>query len=203
MLKTLKTQSKKKIILAIKIKNFIKHQLWQHFIVVAFVCFCGWLFAKPFESLMFCISHSVIRPRFEKQYHCPTTALCLITTLVIAWFGISYLLPIGVSLLSSIPTGFAISYFGYVMQDRTDILKSLKQLKETLNQKPNFHTDTCTETELVARCKELGMNEHDINIAIELFIKKTKQSKVADMLCIEEKSVQQRKRRLKQKLNKH
>lgn len=76
-----------------------------------------------------------------------------------------------------------------------------ERLKSQLEKKKDFSTDTCTEDELLARCKELRFSEENTNLAVEFFIKKTKQSDIADKLCIEEKSVQTRKRRLKQKLN--
>lgn len=79
--------------------------------------------------------------------------------------------------------------------------KTFKPVKVIQKAKRKFHTDTCTREELIKRCKEKNLSEENINIAIEFFINKTKQSKLAEMLSIEEKSVQQRKRRLKQKLN--
>lgn len=73
-------------------------------------------------------------------------------------------------------------------------------LKELTKPKP-FSVDTCTENELIARCKELRLSEENTNLAVEFFIKKTKQSIIANKLCIDEKSVQRKKTRLKAKLN--
>ena len=65
-----------------------------------------------------------------------------------------------------------------------------------------FDVDYCTEDELIARCKQFKMSRDAIELAINFFIYRTKQSILADQLCIEEKSVQQQKRRWRKRLNK-
>lgn len=108
------------------LQKFFTEQLWQHLLVVAFVSFCAWLFDKPFEAVMFCVAHYFIRKTFEKQYHCGTTAICLTMTLTIAFFGIASILPVAISLLSTIPMCWFISWIGYIAQDRIDLLKQRK-----------------------------------------------------------------------------
>lgn len=126
MLQTLKKQSKKKILNKVKLKNFIKKQLGQYLLVVAFVSFCAWIFYKPCEAVMFCIAHIVVRRHFDKQYHCGTTSMCTSLTLTIAFFGIATILPVAISLLSTIPICCFISWVGYIAQDRIDLLKKHK-----------------------------------------------------------------------------
>lgn len=126
MLQTLKKQSKKKILNKVKLKNFIKKQLGQYLLVIAFVSFCAWLFDKPFEAIMFCVAHIVVRRVFDKQYHCGTTSMCTSLTLTIAFFGIATILPVAISLLSTIPIACFISWIGYIAQDRIDLLKQRK-----------------------------------------------------------------------------
>jgi hypothetical protein len=196
-----KSKHKSKTDFLLKLEKFFVEQLWQLLIVVAFVFACAWMFSKYDEAVMFCISHIVIRQNFEKQYHCKTTGLCLITTLTIAFFGIASIMPIAVSLLSTIPICWFISWIGYIAQDRLDLILEHKRLKTELEKETKFNTDNCTESELIERCKELKFSEDKIHLAIAFFIDKTKQSEIADKLCIEEKSVQTSKRRLKQKLN--
>ena len=65
----------------------------------------------------------------------------------------------------------------------------------------SFDVDFCDEQDLILRCKELNFDDESTTLAIEFFIKKTKQSIIADRLCIDEKSVQRRKIRMKHKLN--
>lgn len=67
--------------------------------------------------------------------------------------------------------------------------------------KKPFNTDTCTEAELIDRCRELHFSDDNIQLAIEFFIRKTPQRVIADRLYIDEKSVTTRKKRMKIKLN--
>ena len=176
----------------LKIEKFIKEQLWQHVIVVSMIALFAFLLEKEIEAICFCVAHIVIRPKFEKQYHSIKTNVCLFITLSIAFFGILLCLPINTSLLFSVPLAFDVAWVGYIVQDRIDLL--------TPKEKP-FNTDTCTENELIARCKELHFSDENTALAIDFFIRKTKQSVIADQLCIDEKSVTTRKKRMKNKLN--
>lgn len=76
-----------------------------------------------------------------------------------------------------------------------------KRIIDALEFDNSFDVDFCTKEELLNRCAELNFNKENTELAIKFFIEKTKQSEIADELCIDEKSVQTRKRRLKQKLN--
>ena len=115
------------------LEKFIKEQLWQFTIVIAFVFMCAWLWDKYAEATMFCISHIVIRKRFDKQYHCGTTALCMFTTLSIAFMGITCTLPISISLLASIPVAFIICWIGYLAQYRIDLLEYSNSLEKQID----------------------------------------------------------------------
>lgn len=114
---------KNSIALKLKIEKFFVEQLWQMLIVFGFIFICAWLFDKYIEAILFCVSHTVIRMLFDKQYHCGTTALCMFTTFSVAFFGIMYTLPMTVSLLSTIPICWCISWVGYIAQDRLDLKK--------------------------------------------------------------------------------
>ena len=72
---------------------------------------------------------------------------------------------------------------------------------ERLTEPKLFDCETCNESELIERCDELHLSKDNKQLAIDFFIHKTKQSVIADQLCINEKSVQIRKKRLKEKLN--
>jgi hypothetical protein len=79
--------------------------------------------------------------------------------------------------------------------------KEYKKIINLLEFDKSFDVDLCTKEELINRCAELNFSKENTDLAIKFFIEKTKQSEIADELCIDEKSVQTRKRRLKQKLN--
>lgn len=84
------------------------------------------------------------------------------------------------------------------------IVEPYTELVEFYNQtvvKKPFSTDTCTESELIDRCRELHFSDDNIQLAIEFFIRKTPQRVIAERLSIDEKSVTTRKKRMKLKLN--
>lgn len=159
------------------------------------------IFGKWIEGVVFFFCHWFIREQFPKQYHHIVPAMCRLITSLIFFFGVSFILPLGLSLVSAIPINYFIGWVGFTKKQADYYELKYFRLKEKLEQKREFSTDNCTETELIARCNELRLSEETTKLAIEFFIKKTKQSELADKLCIEEKSVQTSKRRLKQKLN--
>lgn len=116
------------------LKRFFKEQLWQLLIVVAFLLISAFIFEKYIESVMFCIAHTVIRNKFNKQYHSNSVAICLCLTLGIAWVSIANTLPIGISIISTIPICFLVAYIGFIAQDRVDILIENRKLKKELDE---------------------------------------------------------------------
>ena len=138
-------------------------QLWQIAIVICSVAFFAWLFDKTAQAVMFCVAHLVIRNKFDKQYHCGTTALCLITTLSIAFFGIALVLPFSMSLLSAIPVCFVVCYAGYIAQDRIDLLQYRRFREE---QDRSIRVWGMPEAELRQLCQEHMLDSIDTEIVV-------------------------------------
>ena len=138
----------------LRIEKFFVYELWQHIIVISFISIFAWILNKPIEAVMFCITHLIIRPQFEKQYHCGTTALCLFTTLTIAMLGIYTTIPLSISLLSAIPVAIGVCWIGYIVQDRVDLKFKLK---------PNLKM--ISENEFISYCKLKGLDNYEIRIA--------------------------------------
>lgn len=159
----------------LKIEKFFTEQLWQLLLVVAFVTLCAWLFDKYIQAVMFCVAHIVIRQQFEKQYHCGKTAVCLFTTLTVAFFGIMTVLPIEMSILSTIPVCFFISWIGYIAQDRIDLICYNKEL---ISQQPKDKREC-----LVDKCRAIGYNELKTQMAIKFFVENEKPKDVWLWLC--------------------
>ena len=134
MKKLLNLTQKTKTKIKLKLEKFFKEQLWQHILVIAFVFVCAFITGKYIEAVLFCIAHTVIRMFFDKQYHAGTTFFCLMITFTVAFFGIAYSLPLSVSLLSTIPMCFFISWIGYICQDRVDQYIFCKILQDELDQ---------------------------------------------------------------------
>ena len=171
-------KSTKRIILRLKIEKFIKEQLWQHALVLSIIALFAWLFDKEIEAVCFCLAHFVLRPKMEKQYHKDTTRGCLMLTAAIIFFGILFSIPIGSTLLVSVPLAFFVSWVGYIVQDRIDLQLENKRLRDKAN-KP-FNPETATEAELVERCRRCGLSAENTALAVEFFIKKTPHKILAD-----------------------
>lgn len=170
---------------------------------VVAIFFPSLIFGKWIEGVIFFFCHWFIREQFQKQYHHIVPDMCRLITSVVFFFGVSFVLPLALSLVSAIPINYFIGWIGFTKKQADYYELKYFRLKEKLEQKREFSTDTCTESELINRCKELRLNEENTRLAIEFFIKKTKQSEIADSLCVEEHAVATRKLRLKKKLNKN
>ena len=181
----------------IKIKNTILAIITS--VVAIFVP--SLILDKWIEGIVFFFAHWFIREQFQKQYHSPTHAMCRLITSVVFFFGVSFILPFALSLFSAIPINYFIGWVGFTKKQADDFEIKYLRIKRELEKKSEFNTGTCTKDELIARCNQLHFSKDKTELAIEFFINKTKQSELADKLCVEEKSIQQNKRRLKQKLN--
>lgn len=200
MLKTLNKKSKRLLILKIRIKDFIKQQLWVYLIVFSSIALCSWLFNKWIEGIMFCIAHTAIRTAFDKQFHFNTTAYCLSLTLAIIWFAIPITLPLATSLLSSIPVAFLICFFGYLAQDRLDKAKKIKELRlhiqELLNKIMHKDIFAMTEDELYEHCRNKGLSEEDCKIAYFMIIERLKGKELYEAIGYSERQTKRKRKKI-------
>ena len=174
----------------------VKFRLFQvstYGIVFADIAVFAVLTGKYIETVALFISFVTLRYAFGKTYHSQSFWWCIFISCVIFAVAITFMPNKGVSILSCVAFGLIIDYLAYKYKDYDDLLRQ--------RNKP-FNVDTCTQAELISRCDEIHLSEENKKLAIEFFIKKTKHSELADLLCVDEKSITVRKRRLKQKLNK-
>ena len=169
---------------------------------VAAIFIPAMLLGKWFEGVIFFVCHWLIREQYPRQYHHIVPAICRTITGATFFFGVSFILPFSLSLFSAVPINYFIGWVGFTKKSADVYMLKYERLKAELEKDKEFNTDTCTEAELVKRCEELNLSQDNVELAIEFFIKRTKQSEIADRLCIDEPSVRLRKYRLKQKLNK-
>lgn len=169
--------------LKLSIKDFITDELWIYVIVIGSIALCSWLFNRWIEGLMFVIAHLVIRKVFNKQFHFSETAYCLILTLAIVWFAIPITLSVTTSLLSSIPIAFVVCFFGYLAQDRVDLLK--EKIARTRMTLANI-----TKDQVIEICNELGYNKDKQDIAIMFFADKLSNKQVWEILCNTQRNVE-------------
>lgn len=164
----------------------------------------AWLMNKTLLAPPLIVAFRLTRVKIEEKYavlHFATISACMCVSTAICLFGVYLSLPMNISLISNIIVGVIFAIITWKIQEVIDVKAEYLKLKETLEQQKVFNTDKCTIEELVARCKELKFSEENTQLAIELFIKKTKQSKLADDLCVDEATIRIRKLRLKKKLN--
>ena len=179
------TDLRKKKFLKVKlaIRDFIIDELWIYAIIIGSVLLCSWVFNKWIEGTMVIVAHLVIRRVFDKQYHCNTTAQCIVLTSVLIWFAIPMTTNISTSLLGSIPLAFLICFFGYLAQDRIDLLVEKKKRTElTLN--------NCTHNDIIEICNELGYNKDKQDLAIMFFENKMSNKEVWKVLCETQRNIE-------------
>lgn len=127
---------------------------------------------------MLCVAHTCVRNAFNKQFHFNKAAYCLILTLALIWFSIPIVLPLGISLLSSIFIAFIISFFGFIAQDRIDQMQTIKHLNqyttELLNKIRHKDIYAMSEDELYEHCRSRGLDDADCKIAYFVVIERLK-----------------------------
>lgn len=188
----------------LKIEKFFTEQLWQLLVVIAFLFICAYLFNKPIESILFCVSHTLIRNAFKKQYHCGKTSLCLSFTLSIGWIGITTSLPLEISLLSSIPMCYIIAFLGFIAQDRIDLLVLNKNLEtEIANLKTanNIELYKMNEVELRQFGASKGLSDLQQDILVHKIIENLKISEICDYRNYGRTTIKYHISEIKRKLN--
>lgn len=192
----------------LKLERFFKEQIWQLLLVVAVLFFFAWLFDKYIECIMFCTAHQTIRPSFGNQYHRKETYLCIFLTLSIGWFGISTILPIAVSVLSSIPLAFIICLLGNIAQDRVDykilnvkLQSELDQALARINQLENIDLYKMTEEELRQYGSCLGLSDIQQDILVHRVIDNLKISEICDTRGYGRTTIKYHIKEIKRKLN--
>lgn len=201
--------------MAQKEKSVIGFKIFVFFVgllITAAILGGAWLINKLLLAPPLIVSFRLVRTKIETKFdiwHLATIFACMVISTLICLFGVYLSLPIAISLISNIIVGSLFAVITWKIQEIVQVKIDKDKLQDRLNQivaeitlNDNFNTETCTEEELRARCAELGFSGWNTELAIEFFIHKTKQSDLADRLCINEKSVTTRKRRMKEKLNK-
>ena len=170
----------------------------------------SWLIGKPIEFLLIFLPYFLTKGIYAKQYHARSLKECFGISLFA--FGVATFLCFSreTSIASPVVLGASIAFISCKIGIVQEKLKDYDYIEPRYNElvafyknatttKP-FDVNTCTESELRKRCEELRFSQSNTELAVEFFIKKTKQSVIADRLCIDEKSVTTRKKRLKAKL---
>lgn len=180
---------KSKVRFLIEAKLLLR-QIWQSALVIGCVCLFAFLTARWIEALVFCISHVEIRRRFDKQYH-TTQLYCLSISIGVALFGITTPLPIGTSVLATIPLALSVCYVGYAFQDRIDLRREYLL---------PFNCKRAAPREIFDRARRKQLSDEQAGWIVDKFV----QGMTYKQLCRpeeSEKSCQVRIKRIVDKLN--
>ena len=170
----------------------------------------SWLVGNPIEFLLIFLPYFLTKGLYSRQYHSQSLKECFVLSLIVFSLALMACVSSMASILFSVMLGLAIAFISYKVGVIQFKLKDYEYIEPRYNElvafyenatksKP-FDVNTCTEEELRKRCAELHFSYDNTELAVEFFIRKTKQSIIADRLCIDEKSVTTRKKRLKAKL---
>lgn len=168
------------------------------------------LIGKPIEFFMVFLPYFITKNFYARQFHSHSLKECFTISLVVFSLIMLTTLPKVMSIIFSVLLGLAIAFISYKVGVIQFKLKDYEYIEPRYNElvvfyenatkSKQFDVNTCTENELLKRCEELHFSYDNTELAVEFFIRKTKQSVIADKLCIDEKSVTTRKKRLKAKL---
>ena len=132
------------------------------------------LFNKWIEGIVFFFCHWFIREQFPKQYHHIIPAMCRLITSVVFFFGVSFVLPMGLSLFSAIPINYFIGWVGYTKKQADYYEVQCERLRE----------EYCNEkAELIAKCRKACLGERDTEIAIMYYYEHKTPKEIWLWLC--------------------
>ena len=179
-----------RIVLAYRIGGFLA--------IVGLLIGYSFLVGKPIEFALIFLPYFATKGLYNRQYHASSLKHCLVLSIVIFAIAVTITIPKDYSICFSLLFGILIAFASCKIGN---VQVKLREYAE-LTAPKLFNVDTCTEEQLLDRCRELRLSQENTELAVDFFIRKTKQSMVADRLCVDEPSIARRKLRLKKKLNK-
>lgn len=185
----------------LRIEKFLKDELWQYCVVIAYIALCAFIFNKPIEAVLFSIAHCTIRNYCEKQFHCMHTFNCLAMTFTVISFAVLTVLPTTVSLLSSIPLAFFVVYLGYLIQSKIDSAIEMQQLNELVIALTT-HKDiyTMNKQELYDYCRSRGLDDVECKIAEFVVIDRLKGKELYEAISYSESQAKRKRKHILNKL---
>lgn len=162
------------------------------------------LIGKPIEFALIFLPYFITKGFYARQWHSKSLKQCFILSLVIFAFFTTVTLPSEYSITFAAVVGLLAAYISYhagVIQFKLRDYAYIEPRYNELIAPHPFNTETCTESELIDRCRQLRFSDENTELAVEFFIRKTPHKVIADRLFVDEKSVTTRKKRMKAKLN--
>jgi hypothetical protein len=100
--------------------------------------------------------------------------MCRLITSVVFFFGVSFVLPFGLSLFSAIPINYFIGWVGFTKKQADDYELKYERLREKY----------CNEKEeLLLKCRTAKLSQRDTEIAVLYFYEKKTPKEIWLWLC--------------------
>lgn len=155
-------------------KNKVKNTILAVATSVIAIFVPAFILGKYIEGVIFFLCHWLIRPQFPKQYHHILPAMCRLITSVVFFFGVSFVLPIELSLFSAIPINYFIGWVGYTKKQADYYELKCKRLQEKY----------CNEREnLLLKCRKANLCQRDTEIALQYYYEKKTPKEIWLWLC--------------------
>lgn len=139
------------------------------------------LFGKWLEAIIFLICHTLIRPQYPRQYHNIISAICRTISAYVLFFGISFTLPLELSLFSAIPINYFISWVGFTKAEADYYEVQCQGLKLEIN-------ELITQLEnpkdkLLRQCAKAKLSARDTEIAVKYYVERMSAKDIWLWLC--------------------
>lgn len=132
------------------------------------------IFNKWIEAAVFIMCHTLVRPQFPRQYHHVIPAMCRLITALVLFFGVSFVLPFGLSLFSAVPINYIISWIGFEKAQLDYYTRKCAELQERF----------CNEKEeLLRKCRLANLSKRDTEIAVMYYYDKMTPKEIWLWLC--------------------
>lgn len=139
------------------------------------------LFGKWLEAIIFLTAHTLIRPQFPKQYHHIVPATCRTISACVVFFGISFTLPLEISLFSAIPINYLISWVGFTKAEADYYEVQCRIEKDKVNTLLLKLEDP--KDKLLRQCAKAKLSARDTEIAVKYYIERMSAKDIWLWLC--------------------
>lgn len=142
----------------------------------------GYFNSKLLETAFLFLCYILLRFLTPKTFHSNNFYRCIFWSIVMFIVAIPMTLPLSISLFASVVMGYLISLVLYHIQDYID-------LKIENEKNKMFNVETCTEEELIEKCKSKGFNQQDTDQCLIIFKSGLKGDALYKKLCYCERQV--------------
>lgn len=143
------------------------------------------IFDKWVEAVIFIVCHTLIRQQFKDQYHHIIPAMCRIITAAVFFFGICFVLPTELSLISAIPINYLISWVGAVKK-QSDVweLQCERQRQKIVGLLERYEHAKYSPLELLLeKCEQKHISKRNTQIAVMYYIERKAPKEIWEWLC--------------------